>query len=100
MESLNIFPDSLQTDKLEYKFAMKTSLQSGWIIDDNKTNINLGAFLLSKKILETNYILWRKLLKYYKAAFFSPFHALNLLPHREDKAEFTFFSILCICSPR
>lgn len=54
MENLNIFPDSLQTDKLEYKFAMKMSLQSGWIIEDNKTNINLGAFLLSKKILETN----------------------------------------------
>lgn len=74
------------------------SLESAWITKDNKTNINWRAFLLSEKILETNYILWRKLLKYYKAAFFSPLHALNLLPHREDKAEDTFFSIFSIAT--
>lgn len=83
MEMLYIFPDNLWTDKLEYEFAMKISLQSGWIIEDT-ANINLGAFLLSENILEANYILWRKLLKYYKAVLFSPFHALNLLPYRED----------------
>lgn len=83
MEVLYIFPDDLWTDKLEYEFAMKMSLQSGWIIEDT-TNINLGAFLLSENILEAHYILWRKLLKYYKAVFFSPFHASNLLPYRED----------------
>lgn len=52
----NICSDNLWTDKLEYEFAMKMSLQSGWIIED-KTNINLGAFLLSENILEANYIL-------------------------------------------
>lgn len=52
---LNIFLDNLETEKLEYKSATKMSLQSGWIREDNKTNINLGAFLLSEKILETNY---------------------------------------------
>lgn len=56
MEVLYIFPDDLWTDKLEYEFAMKMSLQSGWIIEDT-TNINLGAFLLSENILEANYIL-------------------------------------------
>lgn len=32
MEILYIFADNLRMDKLEYKFAMKMSLQSGWII--------------------------------------------------------------------
>lgn len=91
MEMLNIFSENLWTDKLEYEFAMKMSLQIGWIIED-KTNINLGAFLPSENILEANYILWKKLLKYYKAVFFSPFHALNLLPYGEDQAEYAFFS--------
>lgn len=34
MERLNIFPENLWTDKLEYEFAMKMSLQIGWIIAD------------------------------------------------------------------
>lgn len=59
------------------------SLESGWIIED-KTNINLGVFFPSENILEANYILWKKLLKYYKADLFSQFHALNLLPYGED----------------
>lgn len=45
-----IFPDNLRTDKLEYKSSGKTSLQSGWIIEDNKTNINFGTFLLRDKL--------------------------------------------------
>lgn len=57
MEILNVFLDNLQTGKLEYKFPMKISQQSVWIIEDNKTNINLGAFLLSEKNLGTNYTL-------------------------------------------
>lgn len=56
MEMLYIFPDDLWTDRLEYEFVMKMSLESGWIIEDT-TNINLGAFLLSENILEANYIL-------------------------------------------
>lgn len=90
MEMLNIFPDNSQTHKLDNKFSMKMSLQSDWTLEDNKTNFILRAFFLSEKIWETNYELWRKLLKHYKAAFFSPFHALNLLPHREDKAKYMF----------
>lgn len=83
MEMLNIFPENLWTDKLEYEFAMKMSLQSDRIIEDT-TNINLEVFLPSENILEANYILWRKLLKYYKAVLFSPFPTLNLLPYGED----------------